>query len=469
MPPTGQTQTLGPPNIKSWEKAKLKTALRWMESSCGGMIDELRCKDPDPSISLVRVDYVNREATKGVNCEVKEYRVGDGNIVEQEADLTPPSSGTFIRRDRIVTGRDLIGNTLLLYSPSILVLNHAAATLARSTLSILRLSLANSLSLEEGKVPEVPSEGPGDGPLKTLSHLRVLAVTLLLPSLGMVLKGCNFGSNKIDVGHCTWSRSVSTKAFGLEPVRIKVSVELVFSLASFEDEENDQDEGEETDGTSDDTTGDGGGIRRRPPTRVLRLSREREFGGPNCLRLDLAVGIGGPRKHVEKVSVIVPDSSAKKGVYTTTVLKINVEVDEPGPSVDTGVPGVEVVDGGGVSDGELEGGVTTGDGDGAEIVEGGNVVELGGDETVEDDRVVGPGRVAAGERRGGGGSWEEEWGKEDMEEVDAVGEEEGDGNELDTAEDAELTAEEDAEVAEDIVGGPCTVDDDWPDIHSTMV
>ena len=45
---------------------------------------------------------------EGTNCEQHV------EIVEEEADLTPPSSGTFIRRNRIIAGRNLVRNTLLL-------------------------------------------------------------------------------------------------------------------------------------------------------------------------------------------------------------------------------------------------------------------------------------------------------------------------------------------------------------------
>ena len=67
---------------------------------------------------------------------IHEYRVGDSKVIEREADLTPPSSSGFVRRNRIIAGRNLLRHrsTLLLQSPSVPVLNHTATTLTRSAL-----------------------------------------------------------------------------------------------------------------------------------------------------------------------------------------------------------------------------------------------------------------------------------------------------------------------------------------------
>jgi len=88
----------------------------------------------------------------------------------------------------------------------------------------------------------------------------LLSISLLLRSLGVILERSNLGSNQINVGHRAWPRSAPTEAFRVEPVGIKVSIELIFSLAPFEDEENHDYEGEDTDGTPGDATGDGSDI-----------------------------------------------------------------------------------------------------------------------------------------------------------------------------------------------------------------
>ena len=221
-----------------------------------------------------------------------------------------------------------------------------------------------------------------------------------------VLEGSNLSPNEIDVGHRTWPRSVSTEPFRVEPVGIKVSVKVILSFAPSEEEENENYDGEETDGTSDDTTGDGRGIRsrRRRSTRVLRLRRGDELGGLHCLRLDLAVRISGPSVE-RKASGAVLDSETKNETYTTTVLKTDVEVDEPGPGVvevDAPPPParVEVVDGVGEVPGVVEvveGVGVTGSGVVLLVVEGGtSEVVVGGSEVVEGGSLVEDGRVAAG-------------------------------------------------------------------------
>lgn len=138
----------------------------------------------------------------------------------------------------------------------------------------------------------------------SLSHLRMLGISsFLLRSVGVVrevLVGSNLGSNQIDVGHCTWPCGIPTEPLRVEPVRIKVSVEIFTSLASSEDEKDEQYEGEDTDGTSDDTTGDGAGVRRGPTAAALGLGGEDELGGPHCLRLDMPVRVGGSGNHVGK-------------------------------------------------------------------------------------------------------------------------------------------------------------------------
>lgn len=69
-------------------------------------------------------------------------------------------------------------------------------------------------------------------------------------------KGSNFGSNEIDVGHLAWSGSTTTEAFTIKPVRVEIAIEIFRSLAPSEEEEKDQYEGKESEGTSNDTTGD---------------------------------------------------------------------------------------------------------------------------------------------------------------------------------------------------------------------
>jgi len=94
---------------------------------------------------------------------------------------------------------------------------------------------------------------------RSLGHLRVLSITFLLTSIWIVLERSDLGSHQINVGHCTWPGGASTKSLRFEAVWVKVSVEVIhfFSLASSEEEENDNYEDEDTDGTSDNATGDG--------------------------------------------------------------------------------------------------------------------------------------------------------------------------------------------------------------------
>jgi len=77
------------------------------------------------------------------------HRVGDSKVIEREADLTPPSSSGFVRRNRIIAGRNLFRhrNTLLLQSPSVPVLNYTATTLARSALPTFVISDVQSSPL----------------------------------------------------------------------------------------------------------------------------------------------------------------------------------------------------------------------------------------------------------------------------------------------------------------------------------
>jgi hypothetical protein len=101
-----------------------------------------------------------------------------------------------------------------------------------------------------------------------LAHLGVLLITFLRRRIGEILVRSNLGS-QIDVRHCTWPRSGPTKPFWVEPVWIEVSVKLIFSPVTSEEEKNDHDESEDTDGTSDDTTGDGRSVRRRSTTSAI--------------------------------------------------------------------------------------------------------------------------------------------------------------------------------------------------------
>ena len=173
---------------------------------------------------------------------------------------------------------------------------------------------------------------------RSLAHLGVLLITFLWGRIGKILVRSNLGSNQINVRHCTWSRSAPTESFWIEPVWIKVSVKLIFSLVSSEEEKDDHDKGEDTDGTSDYTTGNGCSVRRRSSASATRLGREDELGGPHCLRLDLAVRVSGSGNHVKEKNVlaIVPYSETMKGTYTMTVLNTTVEVDERGVNVEEG-------------------------------------------------------------------------------------------------------------------------------------
>jgi hypothetical protein len=133
---------------------------------------------------------------------------------------------------------------------------------------------------------------------RSLTHLGVLLITFLRCRIGEILVRSNLGSNQIDVRHCTWPPSVPAEPFWvepvwIEPVWIEVSVKLIFSPVTSEEEKNDHDESEDTDGTSDDTTGDGRSVRRRSSANDIRIGREDELGGPHCLRLDLAVRVSG--------------------------------------------------------------------------------------------------------------------------------------------------------------------------------
>jgi len=173
---------------------------------------------------------------------------------------------------------------------------------------------------------------------RSLAHLGVLLITFLRSRIGEILVRSNLGSNQINVRHCTWPRSGPTESFGVEPVWIEVSVKLIFSLVSSEEEKNDHDQGEDTDGTSNDTTGNGRSVRRRSSASAIRLGREDELGGPHCLRLDLAVRVSGSGNHVKRKNVLTigPYSETKKGTYTMTVLNTTVEVDERGVYVEDG-------------------------------------------------------------------------------------------------------------------------------------
>lgn len=172
----------------------------------------------------------------------------------------------------------------------------------------------------------------------SLTHLGVLLITFLRSRIGEILVRSNLGSDQIDMRHCTWPRSVPTEPFWVEPVWIKVSVKLIFSLVSSEEEKDDHDKGEDTDGTSDYTTGNGCSVRRRSSASATRLGREDELGRPHCLRLDLAVRVSGSGNHVKEKNVlaIVPYSETMKGTYTMTVLNTTVEVDERGVNVEEG-------------------------------------------------------------------------------------------------------------------------------------
>lgn len=92
--------------------------------------------------------------------------------------------------------------------------------------------------------------------LGSLRHLGVWIVTFLGRRLGLVVERSNFGPDEINVGHRTWPGSIAAEALRVEPIWIEVSIEVVWSLSSFEAEENDQDESEDANGTSDDTPRD---------------------------------------------------------------------------------------------------------------------------------------------------------------------------------------------------------------------
>jgi hypothetical protein len=120
----------------------------------------------------------------------------------------------------------------------------------------------------------------------------------------------DFGPDQIDVGHCAWPGSAPTETLRFEHVWIEVPVEIIFcSFASPEDEENDQYDGEDGNGTPDDTTSNGGYVRarRRCASRASRVRREDELGGTDRLRLDLTILISGPEDYVEKWLAIVSD------------------------------------------------------------------------------------------------------------------------------------------------------------------
>ena len=72
--------------------------------------------------------------------ETCQRRVESTEAAERGADLTPTSGVALIRRNRIITGGNLLRSTLLLHSPSVLVLNDAATALTRSALSTFIVS-----------------------------------------------------------------------------------------------------------------------------------------------------------------------------------------------------------------------------------------------------------------------------------------------------------------------------------------
>lgn len=72
-----------------------------------------------------------------------------------------------------------------------------------------------------------------------LRHLGVGVITLLGDRVGLSgERGDDFCPLEINVAHSTWPSSVATRAFRVKPIWIKVAIEVVCSLASFEAEEN---------------------------------------------------------------------------------------------------------------------------------------------------------------------------------------------------------------------------------------
>jgi len=128
-----------------------------------------------------------------------------------------------------------------------------------------------------------------------------LLISFLRGRIGEVLVRGDLGSNQINVRHLARSRSVPTSSFGVKPVWIKVSVKLIFSLVSSEEEKYDHDQGEDRDGTSDYAASNGSSIRGRRSTTTTTTSAgwEDELSGPHCLRFDLAVRVSGYNDRAE--------------------------------------------------------------------------------------------------------------------------------------------------------------------------
>lgn len=72
----------------------------------------------------------------------------------------------------------------------------------------------------------------------------------------MVVERGDFGPDEINVGQRAWPGSTTSETLRVKPIRIKVPIEVFWLLSSFEAEENDQYESEDTNGTTDDTASD---------------------------------------------------------------------------------------------------------------------------------------------------------------------------------------------------------------------
>lgn len=77
----------------------------------------------------------------------------------------------------------------------------------------------------------------------------------------MELERSNLGAVQIDIRHHTGPRGVSAESFRVESVRIKVPVEVIVLFSPLEEVKDGDDDGEDGDGASDDTAGDGSGVR----------------------------------------------------------------------------------------------------------------------------------------------------------------------------------------------------------------
>lgn len=99
-----------------------------------------------------------------------------------------------------------------------------------------------------------PGVGNWNGHSGLLSHLEIWIVAFLGGRTLRLVSERSYISSEINAGQCTRPSSAPAKALSIEPIWIKVAIEIDWSPAAFEDEENNQDESKDSDGTPNDAT-----------------------------------------------------------------------------------------------------------------------------------------------------------------------------------------------------------------------